>query len=137
MNIVNMPGSSPQRRSLYKTSAHYRLLGALVRGSGVVPQQSDCEIACGVADAACLIACIASGPFYPLCASACTAATVICLGQCQGGGGSGGGGGGGGGGTGGPCGCPRGTRCCGGCTKVPGQGLVCNDACIRPGEQCP
>src|SRR6266508_830871 len=48
--------------------AHYRSIGALVRSSGVVPQQSDCEIACGVADAACLIGCIASGPWYPLCA---------------------------------------------------------------------
>lgn len=46
-------------------------------------------------------------------------------------------GGGGGGGGGGPCGCPRGTRCCGGCTKVPGQGLVCDDACVGPDEQCP
>ena len=58
----------------------------------------------------------------------------------EGGGGSGGGGTGGGGGGGptrGPCGCPKGTKCCGGCTKIPGQGLVCNDICIGPGEQCP
>lgn len=134
MNAMNMPGFTAET-SLYKTHAHYRLIGGLVRGSGVVPQQSDCEIACGVADAACLIGCIASGPFYPLCASACTVATVICLGGCQEG--SGGGGGVGGGGGGGQCGCPRNNKCCGFCVKEPGKPLFCDGDCVPRNLQCP
>ncbi len=137
MHTINIPGFTAET-SLYKTSTHYRLLGALIRGSGVVPQQSDCEIACGIADAACLTACIASGPFYPLCASACTAATVLCLSQCQdGGGGSGGGGTGGGGGGGGQCGCPRNNKCCGSCVKEPGKPLFCDGDCVPRNLQCP
>jgi hypothetical protein len=133
---MNIPGFTSEA-SLYKSTSVYRGHSGGTRldtASNVVAAASDCEIACGVADLACLTGC--SIFLGPICAFLCQVGTVACLEACQGGGGSGGGGGGGGGGTGGPCGCPQGTKCCGGCTKVSGH-LVCNDECIKKGEVCP
>jgi hypothetical protein len=79
--------------------------------SSVVAAAISCEVACGVADVACLGACSLAGPFAPLCWAGCQAATVACLLNCQDGDG---GSGGGGGGTGGPhpIGCKFGEKCC-------------------------
>ncbi len=155
MNEMKMPGFSAEA-SLYRTTNHYGFAAGgsfLSDGSTtVIPQ--DCGfikwLSCGVLIGTGVIVCGGA------CASGIAVACAGCIATVFGGtlaidcydclpewirdvieGGGSGGGGGGGGGTGGPCGCPRGTRCCGGCTKVPGQGLVCNDECIGPGEVCP
>ena len=127
-----IPGYAAEA-SLYKTTWLYRGYSGISRGdagSSVVAQQLTCEQNCEAAAAICVAACF---PFNPLCLAACFAGLVVCQAACP----PFPGGVGGGGGTGGPCRCPRGTRCCGGCTKVPGQGLVCNGDCIEPGEECP
>ena len=160
MNTLNMPGFTAET-SLYKTDNHYVQTaygGVLTDGSTTVVPQGDCPwwkfAGCIVAVGGCTAGCVISGPTFPVCLGLCLGAAgaigcIACAGlnaqdemtatqaALGGGGGDGGGGGGGGGSSGGPCGCPRGTRCCGGCTKVPGQGLVCNDVCIKPGEVCP
>ena len=110
--------------SLYKSTRLYRGYGGRTRldtASNVVAAASDCEIACGVADATCLAACTASGPFTPLCWAGCQVATVLCLSRCQGGGGD-------------PSCCPPGTTCsCGGhCFSG-----LCTGICLPPGAACP
>jgi hypothetical protein len=36
----------------------------------------------------------------------------------------------------GPCGCPLGSRCCGKCIKIPGQGLQCDGDCVPKAMAC-
>lgn len=124
-NAMKVPGFTAEA-SLYKSTRLYHGYSGRTRldtASDVVPAQSDCEIACGIADVVCLAACTFLGPFAPLCWAGCTAATVVCLSECQGGGGPP------------PC-CPLGKSCrCGG-TCVPGKGCV-DGMCLGPNEVCP
>jgi hypothetical protein len=128
MNIPRFTGEA----ALYKTSQMYRgprSQPSGYAGSTVVPQQLSCTEKCGAELALCVAGC---GFLDFFCDAGCLIAGVICQSDC-----GGGGGGVGGGGTHGPCGCPVGTKCCGGCTKIPGQGLVCNGDCVAKNEPCP
>lgn len=165
MNIINMPGFTAEE-SLYQTSNHYFTAGGSFLSNGnttVTPQACrfwyEAPICGGLiigGAAICTASCLAGGGpagGYP-CYLCWTSYLGVLYGFCrdcipkwmkdlidifEGGGGSGGGGGGppGGGYPARDCGCPVGTRCCGGCHLVPGQGRVCDDGCVRPGEECP
>jgi len=127
---MNMPRFTGEA-SLYKTSQMYhgpRSQPAGDVGSIVVTQELSCNEKCLAAAALCAAGCGLN--FF--CQAGCLVGLALCENECPTGGGVGGGGG-----PGGPCHCPRGTKCCGGCTKVPGQGLICNGDCIGPGEECP
>jgi hypothetical protein len=136
---MNMPGFMAEA-SLYKNSARYRNTNYVGRSSNgsaaVIPQTCSASkvIFCNPLINACF-GCFAI-PYLP--------GALACFAGCLGGafaycwdcidlidlpdnGGVGG--------TPHPC-CPPGTRCCGGCTKVPGQGLICEGDCIAPGEEC-
>src|SRR5437016_10432768 len=123
---MNMPRFTAEV-SVYKSTRLYRGYSGRTRlgtASNVVAAASECEIACGVADAAALAICAALG--FPLgipCSIVAQAAAVACLASCQGGGGGGGGGGG--------C-CPPGKRCCGSCASG-----KCDDFCVGPHQSCP
>ncbi len=141
---MNMPRFTAEA-SFYQTNNHYRLAAGNFLSNGdaaITPQGCGLfELAtCGFSIAICI----------PLVAEACasdlgscTAAWALCMGGSYGvcedcidniiKGGEGGGGGGVGG-TSHPC-CPPGTRCCGGCTKVPGQGLFCEGDCVGRGRR--
>jgi hypothetical protein len=123
---MNMPRFTGEA-SLYKTSQMYR--GARGQpagdaGSTVITQELSCREKCGVEEVECAIGC---GLNFG-CQVLCGVKAILCLNDCPTGGGVGG--------TPNPP-CPPGLRCCGGFTKVPGQGLVCNGDCIGPGEECP
>jgi hypothetical protein len=162
---MSMPSFTAER-ALYQTANHYRsVTGRNFASDGTTVNLQGCDIwdkiECGAFVLGAGLVCGAFCAAGPVACAACVAPILggdLCVpcydclpgfirdlidqisgGHCGPGrhGGGGNGGGGGGGGTGGPCGCPRGTKCCGGCTKVPGQGLVCNDACVGPKEQCP
>ena len=141
---MNIPGFVAGT-SLYQTNNHYR-----VAAGGSFPSDGKTTVTpqgCGLLE---LGTCLGQiGVCIPLvgaaCASdpfSCSAAWAICMGSsyavckdCIDNIIEGGEGGGGVGGTPHPC-CPPGTRCCGGCTKVPGQGLFCEGDCIGLGEEC-
>jgi hypothetical protein len=128
---MNIPGFDAEK-SLYKTAQLYRGCFSGVSGintrASLVPQLS-CSDECLGIFAACNLACLVSGgAFVPFCLAGCYLRFDDCSSGCSSGGG-------GVGGTPHPC-CPRGTRCCGGCTKVPGQGLFCEGECIGPNEEC-
>jgi hypothetical protein len=162
---MNIPGFTAEI-SLYRTNNRYRFFGEGFQSDGdaaVTPQ--DCGIVkggvCGTFIAAglavCTTACVVGAPtgipcwvcwtgflggLYGFCRDCIPEWIRDILDAVEGGGGGGGGGGTGGGGGGGggtpgrSCGCPSGTRCCGPCVKVPGQGLACEGGCLEPGESC-
>ena len=122
---MNMPRFTGEA-SLYTTTQSYR--GSRNRPSGnagstVVTPQLSCREKCGAELAVCALGC----GLNAICDAGCLYTFTRCVDNCP---------------TGGPVGgpnppCPPGLRCCGGFTKVPGQGLVCNGDCIGPGEECP
>ncbi len=162
MKAINIPGFTAET-SLYATHGYYRTVGAerfVSDGNAAVIPQGNCPawkwFGCVAAVGACTAGCIvaSTGLGFAVCLGLClgAAGSIGCV-SCAGlssedevtatqaalsmSGGGGGSSSSGGGRPSGHCDCPRGTRCCGGCTKVPGQGLVCNDICVGPGEQCP
>jgi hypothetical protein len=161
MSAMKMPGFTGEV-SLYRTNNHYRSGAGSVVLSGnanLIPQGCGvwqtvkCLGFTGAALAGCGLLCVGSPPVvcYGCLIGVGGLASYIDCKDClpgwlraildlfESGGGNGGTGGGGGGGGGpkkGPCGCPLGTKCCGGCTKIPGQGLVCNGDCVAPNESC-
>jgi hypothetical protein len=121
---MNMPRFTGEA-SLYKTTQSYRGFRnrpAGDAGSTVVTPQLTCREKCGATLAACVLGCGAANVF---CSAVCLATFTVCVDNCPTGGGVGGSR---------PC-CPRGTRCSGECTKVPGRGLLCEGECIGPGEE--
>jgi hypothetical protein len=127
---MNMPRFTGEA-SLYKTTQSYR--GSRNRTSGdagstVVTPQLSCSETCYRDYAICLLGCAAGGP---VACAACFAKFGYCQVACPPFPG-----GVGGAPTGGPCGCPRGTYCCGGCSKQPGFPLSCDGDCIGLGEEC-
>lgn len=127
---MNMPGFDAEM-SLYKTEKLYRGcfsgVSSINTRASLVPQLT-CSEKCLIKFSACNLACVlGGGPLVPVCFAGCYSSFNDCSSGCSSGGGVGG--------TPHPC-CPPGTRCCGGCTKVPGQGLVCEGDCVGAGEEC-
>jgi hypothetical protein len=108
------------------TAAAPRLTLAQVSGT-------DCIALCQAVEASCAVACLWAGPGLPACEVACAVADTACVLLCPPGPADGGGGFGGG-----PrrC-CPPGTRCCGACVPLPSKGFQCDDVCVGPHESCP
>jgi hypothetical protein len=159
---MNLPGFTAEA-SLYKTNGHYRSSAGSFSADGNAVAPQGCGfvkgITCGAVIAGGVVVCTASclaspalggipclvcwtgylGALYGFCRD-CIPSWMRALLDLAEDGGNGGGGGGGGGPlpppTKGPCNCPLGSRCCGPCVKVPGQGLICDGECVPRAMAC-
>lgn len=141
MNTTRMPGFDAEA-SLYESARSYwghsggagAHMGSSVTAAATT-YPSGCEIACAVADAACLALSALCGPFAFACGGGCQVATIACLLACQNSGGGGNGGGNGGHPPPPAC-CPEGRECACGGRCIPGKGCV-GGYCLTSRERCP